>query len=186
MDHAEPVDDIDPLIGALTTSPDTACGKTFPGPVTPFGLVQLSPDTISGGDHGSGYSADMETIEGFSFTHLGGIGCYGDLGNLQVMPQTGPLVTGRVAANSPFRKSTETVKAGYYSVELDRYQVRTELAAAPRAGMLRFTFAADRPRIKVDLARRVGFDGSHSVEQSFTKVDEHTVEGWMRCDRSGG
>jgi putative alpha-1,2-mannosidase len=59
-----PVDDIDPLIGALTTSPDTACGKTFPGPVLPVGLVQLSPDTISGGDHGGGYSADMETIEG--------------------------------------------------------------------------------------------------------------------------
>jgi putative alpha-1,2-mannosidase len=74
-----PVDDIDPLIGALTTSPDTACGKTFPGPVLPVGLVQLSPDTISGGDHGGGYSADMETIEGFSFTHLGGIGCCGDL-----------------------------------------------------------------------------------------------------------
>jgi predicted alpha-1,2-mannosidase len=178
------VDDIDPLIGALTTSPDTACGKTFPGPVTPFGLVQLSPDTISGGDHGSGYSADMDTIEGFSFTHLGGIGCYGDLGNLQVMPQTGPLVTGRVAANSPYRN--QIVKAGYYSVELDRYQVRTELAAAQRAGMIRFTFATDRPRIKVDLARRIGFDGSHSVEQSFTKLDEYTVEGWMRCDRSGG
>jgi putative alpha-1,2-mannosidase len=34
MNH--PVDDIDPLIGALTTLPDTACGKTFPGPVLPF------------------------------------------------------------------------------------------------------------------------------------------------------
>jgi hypothetical protein len=26
----QPVDDIDPLTGALTTLPDTACGKTFP------------------------------------------------------------------------------------------------------------------------------------------------------------
>ncbi|GAA0594288.1 GH92 family glycosyl hydrolase [Kribbella sandramycini] len=164
--------------------PETACGKTYPGPVTPFGLVQLSPDTVSGGDHGSGYSADMETIEGFSFTHLGGVGCYGDLGNLQVMPQTGALVTGRVAANSRYRE--QTVSAGYYSVELERYDVRVELAAAARAGMLRFTFAADRPRVKVDLARRIGFDGSHSVEQSFTVVDDHRVEGWMRCDRSGG
>ncbi|GAA0949136.1 GH92 family glycosyl hydrolase [Kribbella koreensis] len=180
-----PVDDIDPLIGALTTLPDTACGKTFPGPVLPFGLVQLSPDTISGGDHGSGYSADMDTIEGFSFTHLGGIGCYGDLGNLQVMPQTGPLITDRVEANSPY--SNQIVKAGYYSVDLDRYQVRTELTAKERAGIIRFTYAAAGPaRIKVDLARRVGFDGSHSVEQSVELVDDHTVEGWMRCDRSGG
>ncbi|MEV6282647.1 GH92 family glycosyl hydrolase [Kribbella sp. NPDC051770] len=185
MSQREAVDDIDPLIGALTTSPDTACGKTFPGPVRPFGMVQLSPDTVSGGDHGSGYSADMETIEGFSFTHLGGIGCYGDLGNLQVMPQTGPLVTGRVAANSRYRN--QVVKAGYYAVDLDRYQVRTELTATERAGIIRFTYAEAGPaRIKVDLSRRVGFDGSHSVEQHVVLVDDHTVEGWMRCDRSGG
>ncbi len=43
------VDWVNPLTGALTTSPDTACGKTFPGAVMPFGLVQLSPDTVSGG-----------------------------------------------------------------------------------------------------------------------------------------
>jgi Glycosyl hydrolase family 92 N-terminal domain len=48
-----PVDLVNPLTGALTTSPDTACGKTFPGADTPFGMVQLSPDTVSGGDNGS-------------------------------------------------------------------------------------------------------------------------------------
>ncbi|WP_250305647.1 GH92 family glycosyl hydrolase [Streptomyces sp. A 4/2] len=182
-----PVDLVDPLIGALTTSPDTACGKTFPGADTPFGMVQLSPDTVSGGDNGSGYSADMTTIEGFSFLHLGGVGCYGDLGNLQVMPQTGELVTGRDAAKSPYRKETETARAGYYAVDLDRYGVRAELTAARRAGMIRFTFAeAGLGRIKVDLSRRIGFDGSHSVAQDLRMVDAHTVEGSMRADRSGG
>ncbi|MFI6345971.1 hypothetical protein [Streptomyces sp. NPDC050560] len=68
---ADAVDLVNPLTGALTTSPDIACGKTFPGAVAPFGLVQLSPDTVNGGDNGSGYSADMTTIEGFSFLHLG-------------------------------------------------------------------------------------------------------------------
>ncbi|GHJ41650.1 GH92 family glycosyl hydrolase [Streptomyces sp. TS71-3] len=181
------VDYVDPLTGALTTSPDTACGKTFPGADTPFGLVQLSPDTVSGGDNGSGYSADMMTIEGFSFTHLGGVGCYGDLGNLQVMPQTGDLVTGRAEANSPFGKDSEIARAGYYAVDLDRYDVRAELTAAPRAGLLRFTFSkAGTGRIKVDLARRIGFDGSHTVAQELTLVDSHTIEGSMKSDRSGG
>ncbi|WP_394617626.1 GH92 family glycosyl hydrolase [Lentzea sp. JNUCC 0626] len=183
----EAVDEIDPMIGALTTGADTACGKTFPGPVTPFGLVQLGPDTVSGGDNGSGYSADMTTIEGFSFTHMGGVGCYGDLGNLQVMPQTGPLVTGRDAAKSPFTKSSEVARAGYYAVTLDRYRVRAELTAAARAGILRFTFQdAGTGRIKVDLSRRVGYDGTHSVAQHMKQVDAHTIEGWMRCDRLGG
>lgn len=31
------VDLIDPMIGAVTTAANTACGKTFPGPVLPFG-----------------------------------------------------------------------------------------------------------------------------------------------------
>ena len=51
----------------------------------PFGLVQLSPDTKTGGDNGSGYSYHHTTIEGFSFTHMSGIGWYGDLGNFLVM-----------------------------------------------------------------------------------------------------
>jgi len=66
-----PVDLVDPFIGAITTTSDGATnGKTFPGATTPFGLVQLSPDTVSGGDNGSGYSWEMDTIEGFSFLHL--------------------------------------------------------------------------------------------------------------------
>ncbi|SDO20838.1 GH92 family glycosyl hydrolase [Actinacidiphila guanduensis] len=181
------VDWINPFTGALTTSPDTACGKTFPGAVVPYGLVQLSPDTVSGGDNGSGYSADMTTIEGFSFLHLSGIGCYGDLGQVQVQPQTGDLVTGRDAAKSPFDKATEQAEAGYYSVELDRYGVRVELTAAERAGMLRCTFhEAGTGRLKVDLSRRIGFDGSHTVTQELRLVDAHTVAGSMTADRSGG
>lgn len=181
------VDFMNPLTGALTTSPDTACGKTFPGAVLPFGLVQLSPDTVSGGDNGSGYSADMTTIEGFSFLHLGGIGCYGDLGNLQVMPQTGDLITDRELAKSPFDKETEIAEAGFYGVELERYKVKAELTAGSRAGMLRFTFReAGTGRLKVDLARRIGFDGSHTVTQKLKLVDSHTVEGSMSSDRSGG
>ncbi len=51
----EAVDCIHPMIGA-STSRELGEGKTFPGPTTPFGLVQLSPDTITGGDNGPGYS----------------------------------------------------------------------------------------------------------------------------------
>src|SRR6187402_3099778 len=82
-----PVDYIDPMIGAMATIPGSGGGKTFPGPATPFGMVQLSPDTVTGGDNGSGYSWDMNTIEGFSFTHMSGVGWYGEFGNLEVMPQ---------------------------------------------------------------------------------------------------
>jgi len=180
---------VNPFIGA-TTLGDSA-GKTFPGAAAPFGMVQLSPDTITGGDNGSGYSFEHKTIEGFSFTHMSGIGWYGDLGNLQVMPTTGPLATNSGNESrkidgyrSTFRHETEVAQPGYYAVTLDKYHVRTEAVAAQRAGILRFQYPASSvSRIQIDLARRVG---GTSVEQRVEVVDSHTIRGWMRCTPEGG
>ena len=67
-----PADLVNPFIGA-STNVDAAgayhgLGKTFPGATTPYGMVQVSPQTITGGDNGSGYSYEHTTIEGFSIT----------------------------------------------------------------------------------------------------------------------
>jgi predicted alpha-1,2-mannosidase len=188
--HQTPlVDAINPLIGASTDDQRNP-GKTFPGAATPFGLVQLSPDTITGGDNGSGYSYEHTSIEGFSFTHMSGVGWYGDLGNFLVMPTTGPLKTERGTNGrqdgyrSRFRHETETAQAGYYAVTLDDYKIRVEATAAPRAGILRFTFPkSDCSRIQIDLARRIG---GTSTRQFVRVVDDHTIEGWMKCPPSGG
>jgi len=183
------VDKVNPLIGA-STSVEFGEGKTFPGAATPFGLVQLSPDTITGGDNGPGYSYEHKSIEGFSFTHMSGIGWYGDLGNFLVMPTTGPLKTGRGVQGaedgyrSRFRHETEIAQAGYYAVTLDDYHIRVEAAAAPHAGMLRFTFPkAELGRVQIDLARRIG---GTSTRQWVKVVDDHTIEGWMKCPPAGG
>jgi predicted alpha-1,2-mannosidase len=183
------VDCIKPIIGASTDDQHNP-GKTFPGAATPFGLVQLSPDTVTGGDNGSGYSYEHKTIEGFSFTHMSGVGWYGDLGNFLVMPSTGKLKTERGnqgaedGYRSRFRHETEITQAGYYAVTLEDYKVRIEAAAAPRAGILRFTFPkCGQSRIQIDLARRVG---GTSTRQMVKVVDDHTIEGWMNCPPSGG
>ena len=183
------VDYINPLIGA-STSAEYGEGKTFPGAATPFGLVQLSPDTITGGDNGPGYSWEHKTIEGFSFTHMSGIGWYGDLGNFLVMPTTGKLKTQRGVKGSEdgyrsrFRHDTEVVQAGYYAVTLDDYRVRAEMTAAPRAGIVRFTFPqSGQSRLQIDLSRRVG---GTSTRQYVKVVDDHTIEGWMKCPPEGG
>ena len=92
---------VNPFIGA-STSMELAgsyhgLGKTFPGATTPFGVVQVSPQTITGGDHAPGYSDEHRTIEGFAFTQMSGVGWYGDLGNLLTMPTTGrfQVIAGR-------------------------------------------------------------------------------------------
>lgn len=49
---------VNPFIGASTSVGEAGVyhglGKTFPGATTPFGMVQLSPNTITGGDNGPG------------------------------------------------------------------------------------------------------------------------------------
>ncbi|MCK5458126.1 MAG: glycoside hydrolase family 92 protein, partial [Melioribacteraceae bacterium] len=50
-------------------------GHTYPGATTPFGMVQLSPDTrMQNWDGSSGYHHSDKTILGFSHTHLSGTG----------------------------------------------------------------------------------------------------------------
>jgi len=192
----ETADYIDPMIGAITEHDSTwaGLGKTYPGAWLPSGLVQVGPDTVTGGDNGSGYSAGHDSIEGFSFTHMSGIGAFGDLGNLLVTPTTGPLRTyGGLPEpfeepgetyRSRFDVATETVEAGYYGVTLADYGIRAEASCTQRAGMLRFTFPqSDCGRIQLDLSRRVG---GRSIEQSVRMVNSTTLEGWMRCGPAGG
>ena len=182
---------VNPLIGA-STSQKLGEGKTFPGPTTPFGLVQLSPDTITGGDNAPGYSYEHTTIEGFSFTHMSGVGWYGDFGNLLTIATTGSL---RFAVGRPlypdegwrseFSHSTEVAQAGYYAVTLARYKIRAELSATPHAGMLRFTFPpSTESHILVDLSRRIG---GTSTRQYVKVVGRNAIEGWVHCTpRDGG
>ena len=188
-------DYINPFIGASTNEGAAGIyhglGKTFPGAATPYGLVQLSPNTITGGDNGSGYSYEHKSIEGFAFTQMSGVGWYGDLGNFLVMPTTGKLrmVAGKEnnsdsGYRSYYDKSSEKASAGYYAAFLTKYQIKAEMTAAPHSGILRFTFPAnEQSRIQIDLARRVG---GTSVLQDVEVVNENTIQGWMKCTPEGG
>jgi predicted alpha-1,2-mannosidase len=184
-----------PLIGASTDVERAGVmhglGKTFPGATTPFGLVQVSPNTVTGGDNGPGYSFQHTTIEGFALTQMSGIGWYGDLGNFLVMPTAGKLITNSGKENTPIKgyrssydKKSEIAHAGYYSVELTDYHIKAEMTAAPHSGMMRFTFPAnEQSRIQIDLARRVG---GTSTEQYVKVLDDYTIGGWMKCTPQGG
>ncbi|MDO5571224.1 MAG: GH92 family glycosyl hydrolase [Bacteroidales bacterium] len=186
---------VNPMIGASTSVGAAGVyhglGKTFPGATTPYGLVQVSPNTITGGDNGPGYSDEHKSIEGFAFTQMSGIGWYGDLGNFLVMPTTGDIKTiaGREDGSlkgyrSFYDKSSEKAKAGYYSVFLSDYGIKTECSATPRCGILRFTFPeSNNSRIQIDLARRVG---GTSTLQHIKVINDSTIEGWMKCPPEGG
>ena len=171
-------------------------GKTYPGAVVPFGMVQLSPDTITGGDNGAGYSYGHPTIEGFSWVHMSGIGWYGEFGNLQTMPISGPRryfsntneyrrkPIGELGWESHFDHDTEITRPGYYAVTLTDYDIRTEAVAARHTGALRFTFnRSGESHILIDLHRRVG---GHSNVQTLRVLAPDKLEGRIICTPEGG
>jgi predicted alpha-1,2-mannosidase len=191
----QPSEYVNPLIGA-STSVDAAgvfhgLGKTFPGATAPFGMVQISPNTITGGDNGSGYSYEHESIEGFAHLQMSGVGWYGDLGNYLVMPSTGHLHTNAGSMDDPdggyrsrYMKKTEKASAGYYAVKLSDYHVYAEATVAPHSGIMRFTYPeAENARIQIDLARRVG---GTSTYQYVEVLGDHAIRGYMQCTPEGG
>ncbi len=178
----DPVDYVDPYIGTGSN------GKDFPGASTPFGMVKVSPDTVTAGVV-SYYYYD-KTVQGFSFTHIGGADG-GELGNALTMATTGPLHTywgnrGKPGSGylSSFSKQSEIAVPGYYAVTLDDYKVRAEATAAPHSGILRFTFPENQQsRIQIDLAHRE--DGT-SVYQTVKAVNDHAIEGEIDCGGNDG
>ena len=181
---------VNPFIGASTNTEDAGTyhglGKTFPGATTPYGMVQVSPNTISGGDNAPGYSYEHKTIEGFALTQMSGVGWFGDLGNFLVMPTTGnlQLIAGKENGvvkgyRSAYDKDTETAKAGYYSVNLTDYDIQVETSATPHCGIMHFTFPKnDHSRIQVDLAHRAG---GTAEEEEIHILDDNTFSGWIHC-----
>jgi predicted alpha-1,2-mannosidase len=183
-----PVDYINPVIG---NSAQKRCGRTIPGPHIPFGLVQLSPDTVTGKGKTSGYNWYDKTIEGFSVNRMPGVGYHGSLGNFQVMPTTGKLLfhSGSNTLDqhkhegpgwkSPFSHDDVVAKPGYYSVFLKKYGITAELTATQRVGMMRFTFPASHSsHIQIDLARKIG---GYSGRQHNIVVANGTIKGKIRC-----
>ena len=109
---------VNPFIGASTNVEDAGAyhglGKTFPGATTPYGMVQVSPNTITGGDNAPGYSYEHKTIEGFALTQMSGVGWFGEFGNFLVMPTTGTF--------TPIAGKEDGLIEGYRS----RYDKSTE------------------------------------------------------------
>ena len=166
---------VNPFIGTDGT------GNTYPGAMTPFGMVQLSPDIgIPGWDRISGYFYPDSIITGFSHTHLSGTGA-GDLYDVLIMP-TNSRFNERIEANnrlpfSYFSHKHETATAGYYSVDLLSYGIKAELTATPRVGVQRYTFPKDeQSKITIDLGYSINWD--KPTETYLKVVDNTTLEGY--------
>ncbi len=148
---------VNPFIG--TDGP----GNTYPGATMPYGMVQLSPDIgIPGWDRIAGYYYQDTIISGFSHTHLTGTGA-GDLYDILVMPSN-RRSNKRIKENgyrpySTFGHDNEMASPGYYSVDLQDFDIKAELTATKRVGIHRYTFPEDdSTKIHIDLGYALNWD----------------------------
>ncbi len=194
---------VNPIIGT------NGMGHTFPGASAPFGMVHLSPDTenvphnINGKyqprayEYCAGYQYSDPTIVGFSHTHLSGTG-HSDLGDVMMMPTTGPLRLDPGTADNPsegyrsrYSHSTEKAVPGYYAVRLDDYGIDVELTATPRTGAHRYKFdkaATDSAHVILDMDHSIyNYDGKTlytyiRVENDSTVTGYRITSGWARTN----
>ncbi|MGF6492918.1 putative alpha-1,2-mannosidase [Luteibacter sp. 621] len=176
---------VDPFIGT------GGHGHTYPGATTPFGMVQLSPDTYNADwDVCSGYHQRYRSIMGFSHTHLSGTGI-GDMMDVLLMPATGDvtLVPGDpeepgTGYRSRFDHADESASPGFYSVLLKDHGIRAELTATARTGLHRYTFpAGSAGHLVLDLCHGMQ-DNAHTPtrvsEATLRVVDNRTLLGGRR------
>ncbi len=191
---------VNPMVGTKNM------GHTYPGATTPFGMVQLSPETneepyysedgVYNGEayrYCSGYQYDDNTIFGFAHTHFSGVG-HSDLGDFLVMPTTGELNLEPGKADVPksgyhsqFSHETETAEPGYYKVNLEDYNIEAELTASDRVGFHQYTFPeTENAHIILDLVYNI-YNYDEKNVWTFIRVENDSLvtgfrqtKGWAR------
>jgi len=159
-------------------------GHTFPGATTPYGMVQLSPDTRTfGWDACGGYHYSDSSIIGFSHTHLSGTGI-SDLGDFLFMPFSGQAQSVPGTPENPdegyrsrFKHESEKAEPGYYSVLLDDYNIQAELTASTHAAFHRYTYNTNNEKgIIIDLSHTIYPD--HNPSHEFQIISDTEIAGY--------
>ncbi|MBN2210432.1 MAG: glycoside hydrolase family 92 protein [Sedimentisphaerales bacterium] len=144
-------------------------GQLYPGATTPFGLVKLSPDT--GGSGHAGYDYANMTIEGFSHTRLGGVGCSGAGGSVKLKPALGKTAT------DTMNKTSETGRPGYYHVVFNN-NIQVDLTVSPRVGFHKYAFPASAQSAYVHIDPTHNYAGT--LDSSWTVESNTLVTGYTR------
>ncbi|MCF0196381.1 MAG: glycoside hydrolase family 92 protein [Bacteroidaceae bacterium] len=162
---------VNPLLGTTTlwTPEDLGYTRTevkrawgaeaFPGAALPNAMVQCTPVTMY--KSGSGYQYEDHQIYGFAHSAKG----HWDQLHLPMLPVTGRFYPYNYC--SYFSHEQEEAHPGYYSVFLQRYQVKAELTTTLRCAYHRYTFRKqDEKRMLVDITKNNGGARRWQVQKS--------------------
>ncbi len=169
---------VDPFIGT------GGHGHTFPGASQPFGMLQPSPDNgRNGWDWCSGYHISSDTIAGFSQLHLSGTGI-GDLADLLFMPVNEEIDLGQkvnsqkdIPYASPFQHDSEIAVPGFYSVFLNKPEVKVSLTTLNRTAYHKYEFKkSSEQSVILDLGFAINWD--KPTETAIKIENKHIISGY--------
>ena len=151
-------------------------GNNYPGATSPFGMIQLSPDTSEAPNWGdaSCYDYNRNTIFGFSHTRLSGTGA-SDLIDITLMPTS----SGRTS--SAFTHDAEKARPGYYQVMLKDENINAELTTTQRNGIHRYQYPAGKDAeiiLDMDHSADKGSWGRRIINSQIRILNDHAVEGY--------
>ena len=166
---------VNPFIGTGTIDGGLS-GNNYPGATSPFGMIQLSPDTSEAPNWGdaSGYDYNRSTIFGFSHTRLSGTGA-SDLIDVTLMPTS----SGRTS--STFTHDEEKASPGYYQVMLKDENINVELTTTQRNGIHRYQYPAGKDAeviLDMDHSADKGSWGRRIINAQIRILNDHAVEGY--------
>ena len=142
----EAVDYVNPFIGTSNY------GATNPGAIAVRGMASVSPFNVAiekdKGWLSTPYIKQNTFLTGFTHVNLSGVGCP-DLGVIIAMPTTGNIKTNHLDYGTTY--TDEISKAGYYSVNLSKYNIKAELTATTRTGVSRYLFPSGKSNILLNL-----------------------------------
>jgi predicted alpha-1,2-mannosidase len=164
----------------------------FPGPTLPFGMVKLSPDNQNNVWNG-GYEYTVSSISGFSHLHamsLSGVSLMPVTGKPDLYPDFLKVFPGEpdgpyggmwtAGYRSRFKKETEKAGPGYYSVDLLDYNIKVELTATMRCGIMRLTYPeSDEAHILMN--NNFPAEEHSKIYEVYTrKADSTEIEGYVK------
>ena len=166
---------VNPFIGTGAID-GVLSGNNYPGATSPFGMIQLSPDTSEAPNWGdaSGYDYNRNTIFGFSHTRLSGTGA-SDLIDITLMPTS----SGRTS--SAFTHDAEKARPGYYQVMLKDENINAELTTTQRNGIHRYQYPAGKDAeiiLDMDHSADKGSWGRRIINSQIRILNDHAVEGY--------
>jgi len=141
----------------------------------PFGMVQFSPDDSEGGVnyvYGDGH------VQGFSLTHMSGIGC-NSFGDVFLTATTGPVTPRPEEYQSDIDHAAESAAPGYYQVRLKKWDVNAELTASIHTGVARFSFPAGK---RGNILLPISHTMTNLDSSDLRVVNDHRVEGRVISD----